>query len=69
MNPARDGYLVKPGGRMPYRVTAAGCDDATAVTVDLDDDEAAAIRCVAAALTAESEYECQPTLSIERASL
>jgi ribosomal protein S5 len=68
MNPARDGHLVKAGGRMPYIVTIAGCDDITAITVDLDDDEAAAIRRVAAALTAQSEYECQPTLSIERAS-
>lgn len=68
MNPARDGHLVKAGGRMRYQVKAKGCDDVTTVTLDLDDDEAAVVQRLAAALTAKSEFDCQPTLTIERAS-
>lgn len=47
-----------------YLVKASGCDDSTRVVVDLDPEQAAAVATVAAAVTAASEFDCQPRLAI-----
>lgn len=51
-----------------YRIRASGCDDSTHVDLDLTDDEAAAVRKVAEAITEASQFGCMPVLSIKPAA-
>lgn len=49
-----------------YRIYLKGCDDTTSSTFTLTSREAELLRKVAEELTRASEYECQPTMAIER---
>ncbi|MGW9447059.1 hypothetical protein [Bacillus mobilis] len=47
-----------------YLFCAKGCDETTRVVLDLTDDEAATARRIADAITAASDYSCEPRLSM-----
>jgi hypothetical protein len=51
-----------------YYIKASGCDDSTAVIVDLTDVEAAVVAKVAQVITTASESGCQPTLRVRLAT-
>ncbi|MFJ9558223.1 hypothetical protein ACIRPH_30835 [Nocardiopsis sp. NPDC101807] len=47
-----------------YLFRAKGCDETTRVVLDLTDDEAATARRIADAITAASDYSCEPRLYV-----
>ena len=47
-----------------YRVRVSGCDDSTAIEIELTPAEADVVRRVADSVTAASGYQCQPTMTI-----
>jgi hypothetical protein len=47
-----------------YGITLKGCDGETFVTADLTDGEIALLSGIAAATQAESQYDCQPVMTI-----
>lgn len=47
---------------MRWTIRIVGCDDETKFDIDLDDEEATAVREVSAASKEASEYGCQPVL-------
>lgn len=49
-----------------YDITLKGCDDATTVTLSLNDDQASAVALIASATVAASEFDCQPVMTITR---
>jgi hypothetical protein len=51
-----------------YYVSVDGCDDITAVIVELDDHEAAAVRRVADRVNELSSYTCMPEMTMRLAA-
>jgi hypothetical protein len=47
-----------------YAIKVSGCDDSTTVQVELTDAEVAAVRRVADAVTAASDYGCMPRMRV-----
>jgi len=48
-----------------FKITVQGCDDATVVVADLTPAELVVVERLAQLITGGSEYDCQPTLSIQ----
>lgn len=48
-----------------HRISLTGCDDVTAIEVDLSDEQAEFLTEIAERLTEESSYSCQPVMTIE----
>lgn len=52
--------------RTTFIVTAEGCDMQNPVSIDLTDDELAAVQRLTARLEQQSRVSCMPTLTVKR---